>query len=98
MSDTVLKVIIDKNQFGAIPNSSTTLALLSVVDNWLKATDGTGSTIRTLLSDYRKAFDLINCNVLVNKICLLGLPHSIVNWIIDFLSRRYKTVKLSSSC
>ena len=67
-----------------------------MVDNWLKATDGTGSTIRTLLFDYRKAFDLINSNVLVNKICLLGLPHSIVNWILDFLSNQ--RVKLSSSC
>lgn len=36
-----LKVIAN-NQFGAIPNSSTTPALLSMVHNWLKATDGTG--------------------------------------------------------
>ena len=69
LKPAVLKVI-DKNQFGAIPNSSTTLALTSMVHNWLKATDGTGSTIRTLLFDYRKAFDLIDYNVLANKICL----------------------------
>ena len=97
LKPAVLKAI-DKNQFGAIPNSSTTLAPLSMVHNWLKATDGTGSTIRTLLFDYRKAFDLIDYDVLVNKICLLDLPHSIVNWIIDFLSSRYQRVKLSSSC
>ena len=34
----------------------------------------------------------------MNKICLLDLPHSIVNWIIDYLSSRYQRVKLSSSC
>ena len=33
----VLKVI-DKKHFGSIPNSSTTLALLSMVHDWLKAT------------------------------------------------------------
>ena len=97
LKPAVLKAI-DKNQFGAIPNSSTTLALLSMVHNWLKETDGTGSTIRTLLFDYRKAFDFIDYDVLVNKICLLDLPHSSVNWIIDFLSSRYQRVKLSRSC
>lgn len=45
---------------------------------------GTRSTTGTLFFDYRKAFDLIHCNVLVNKVYLLDLPHSIVNWIIDF--------------
>ena len=34
----------------------------------------------------------------MNKICLLDLPHSIVNWIIYFLSSRYQRVKLFSSC
>ena len=34
--------VIDNNQFEAIPNSSTTPALLSMVHNWLRATDGTG--------------------------------------------------------
>ena len=47
--------VMDQNQFGAIPNLSTTLALPSMVHNWLKAADGTGSTIRTLLFGYRKA-------------------------------------------
>ena len=34
--------------------------------------------------DYSEAFNLIDYNVLVNKICLSDLPHSIVNWIIEF--------------
>lgn len=93
----VLKVI-DKNQFGAIPNSSTTQALISMVHNWLEATDGSGATIRTFMFDYRKAFDLIDYNILLEKICQLDLPHSIINWLIDFLTNRFQRVKLSASC
>jgi hypothetical protein len=30
-----------------------------MLNNWAKATDGTGNSVRVLLVDYRKAFDLI---------------------------------------
>ena len=37
----VLLPIIDPCQFGFIPGSSTTLALISMFHHWLRATDGT---------------------------------------------------------
>ena len=60
--------VIDPNQFaiGAIPKSSTTQALVSMVHKWLQATDGTGAAVRVVLFDDRKAFDLIDHNLLVN--------------------------------
>ena len=79
--------ILDDNQYGAIPNSSTTMALISMLHSWSVGTDGNGATVRTLLLDYRKAFDLIDHSILVRKLrnqC--KLPASIINWIIDFLS------------
>ena len=39
---------IDSNQYGAIPNSSTTIALLSMLQSWNKATDGNGAAVRVL--------------------------------------------------
>ena len=93
----VLKVI-DLNQYGAIPKSSTTLALLSMIHDWTLGTDGNGSTVRAILFDYRKAFDLIDHSILVNKLCRLELPHSIINWIIDFLSNRFQRIKLVEGC
>ena len=51
---------IDPNQFGTISDSSTVMALISTLHKWLGDTDGTGSTIRVLLCDYRKLFDLID--------------------------------------
>ena len=61
-------------------------------------TDGNGTTIRTILFDYRKAFDFIDHAILVNKVGNLDIPCSIVNWIIDFLSHRTQRVKLAKGC
>ena len=54
----ILKVI-DPNQFGAIPKSSTTQALVSMIHEWAKATDGTSAVVRIVLFDYTKAFDTV---------------------------------------
>ena len=93
----VLKVL-DPNQYGAVPKSSTTLALLDMMHHWSKGTDGNGSTVRTILFDYRKAFDLIDHSILINKLCMLDMPKSIINWIIDFLSNRFQRIKLKQGC
>ena len=59
---------------------------------------GTGNSVRVFLFDYRKAFDLIDHTILVNKICLLSIPSFVKNWIIDFLSNRKQRVKLAKDC
>ena len=38
--------MLDPSQFGAIPKSSTTLALLEMLHEWTQGTDGNGATIR----------------------------------------------------
>ena len=69
-----------------------------MLHTWIEGTDGNGSTIRTILFDYRKAFDLIDHRILVRKLRSLDLPVSIINWIIDFLSNRFQRVKLVEGC
>ena len=59
--------VLNDNQHGAIPNSSTTVALISMLHSWSLGTDGNGATVRTLL-DYRIAFDLIDHSILVRKL------------------------------
>ena len=81
-----------------IPKPSTTLALLEMFHVWLQGTDGNGSTVRTLLFDYKKAFDLIDHRILVRKLRALTIPPSVTNWIKDFLSGRSHRIKLSESC
>ena len=90
--------VIDSNQYGGIPKSSMLLALTSMLQHWSKATDGTGAAIRVILSDYRKAFDLIDHNLLIQKILDLDIPGGVSNWMIDFLCDRKQRVKLLSHC
>ena len=89
---------IDPRQFGTIPNSCTTHALISMTHNWYAGTDGNGATARVVLFDFRKAFDLIDHNVLVRKLSSYDIPRRILCWIVDFLMDRKQRVKLSHDC
>ena len=89
---------IDKNQFGAIPRSSTTHALVSTIDNWNKLTDSNGSTVRVVLFDFKKAFDLIDHAILIRTLSSFDIPYKIVGWIISFLQNHKQRVKLSQEC
>jgi len=57
---------------------------MDMLHDWSRRTDGNGATIRTILFDNRKAFDLIDHSILIKKLCKLNVPNSIINWIIDF--------------
>ena len=54
MKPTVMSILGD-NQYGAIPNSSTTMPLISM--------------LHIGLLEYRKSFDLIDHSILVRKLC-----------------------------
>ena len=56
--------VLDPNQYGAVPNSSTTQALIHMLNNWSKETDGNGATVRAILFDFKKAFNLIDHGIL----------------------------------
>ena len=89
---------IDPQQFGTVPKSRTTHALISMFHSWANSTDGNGSTTRVVLFDFRKAFDLIDHHVLARKLSSYDIPRSILCWIIDFLMDRKQRVKLSRDC
>ena len=74
--------IIDHKQCGAIPNN--------------RRTDGYGASLRIILFDYCKTFDLIDHEVLVRKLYKLGLPISIINRIIGFISNRFQRIKIGN--
>ena len=84
--------VLDPSQYGAVPKSSTTKALIHMLHNWSKETDGNGTTVRAILFDLKKAFDLIDHRILVEKLCRLNLPTRIINCIINFLSNRSQRI------
>ena len=85
---------VDPGQFGTIPGSRTTEALISMTHAWYKATDGNGATVRAVLFDFKKAFDRIDQGILVQKLRLFNIPEAVILWITDFLSYRKQRVKL----
>ncbi|XP_022808857.1 uncharacterized protein LOC111345832 [Stylophora pistillata] len=89
---------VDANQFGTVPGSNTTIALISMLHSWLCDTDGNGATVQAILLDFHKAFDLIDHKILVRKLMTYSLPSSIITWITDFLTCRRQRVKLSQDC
>ena len=69
-----------------------------MLHHWTHATDGTGSAIRVVLFDYRKAFDYIDHQLLTHKIYSLDIPRGVARWVVDFLVHRYQRLKLSADC
>ena len=89
---------LDPNQYGTVPRSSTTQALISMLHFLNASTDGNGATTRVVLFDYKKAFDLIDHTLLLNKLATYDIPQWVLEWITDFLTHRKQRVKLSQDC
>ncbi|XP_068738469.1 uncharacterized protein [Montipora capricornis] len=62
---------IDPNQFGTVPNSSTTHVLISMLDAWYRGTDGNGAIARVVLFDFKKVFDLIDQHISAKNCCTM---------------------------
>ena len=78
----------DSRQFGTFPGSSTSEALVSMSHAWYNATDGNGASVRVILFDFKKAFDLIDHRILVRKLGTNDTPDADISWITDFLTSR----------
>ena len=88
---------LDTRQFGGIKNSSTTHALVRVIQEWLQAAETPKAIIRACLidfSDFSKAFDRIDHNILIRKLQLLNVPPILLNWCAAFLRNRQQRVKI----
>ena len=97
--DNIIIPQIDDKQFGGMAGTGTTDALVEMLhtSGILKATDEPGTTVRVLFLDYSKAFDLINHEILINKLAAMNVPAHIVRWMAAFLIDRQQTVKIGET-
>ncbi len=95
--DNIIIPQIDDKQFGGMAGTGTTDALVEMLHKWYEATDEPGTTVRVLVMDYSKAFDLINHETLIDKLVTMNLPAHIVRWMAAFLLDREQTVKIGES-
>ena len=73
--DDVITPQIDERQFGGLAGTGTTDALVEMFHSWCEATDTPESFVRVLLVDYSKAFDHINHELLITKLCDMACQH-----------------------
>jgi hypothetical protein len=90
------KPSLDENQYGSQKECSTTLALAHLIHNWLIALEKGSTAIRILLLDFRKAFDLVDHNILLDKISSTGAPDFLCKWLHSFLCERKQRVKIGN--
>ncbi len=84
---------IGDDQIGCIKGSSTTNALVDMLHHWhLHAENMNISCV--LLLDYSKAFDLVDHNILINKLQMYGVPNILLRWMGAFLSDRRQCVRI----
>ena len=86
----------DPQQYGGFKGSSTTRALVDIMDYLYRSTDATGKHARLLLCDFAKAFDLVNTNMVLDKLKLVGCPEIIVRWAAAFMLERKQQVKVGN--
>ena len=68
-------------------------AILTVIDDWGQAMDSK-QTITAIFFDFAKAFDLVDHELLLEKLVRLNFPAWLVSWIAAYLTGRRQRVKV----
>nr|CAD2170510.1 unnamed protein product [Meloidogyne enterolobii] len=85
--------IIAEEQFGFLPKSSCTLQLLSSMQDWYNSLDRKLGT-DVIYFDFEKAFDSVDHEILIRKLCEIKIDRLTIRWIANFLTNRSHTVKI----
>ena len=83
---------LDDSQFGSRKGRSTTHAILALLHSWMETLDSGGS-VRSVFVDFRKAFDLVDHNVLFHKLKQFAIPDSLLLWFGSYLADRQQRVR-----
>ena len=84
---------ICKEQYGGVPHSSAVLALVHLSHRWNKALELPQRVIRIVFLDFRKAFDLIDHNILLDNCCKIGVRPGLIGWLASYLSKRRQVTR-----
>ena len=88
--------LLSNHQFGFVSGRSTVTQLLVTLNDWLYNMDNDIPTDAAYM-DFRKAFDTVPHQRLLNKLKGYNINGPILNWISAFLSDRYQYVKINNS-
>ena len=83
--------ILSKSQFGPRPGHSTSAAIGSLTDDWLRSID-IGQIIGAIYIDLKRAFDTVDTKVMSTKLCRIGCSDRVIMWFISYLNNRKQRV------
>ena len=89
--------LLHEKQSGFQEGHSTESALILMIDSWLKAIND-GKFVGCLMVDFRKAFDLVDHNLLLQKLKLYKCDESSLLLFNSYLSNRTQRVSMNNKC
>jgi hypothetical protein len=81
-------------QYGFRSKRSCCTQLLEVINDWTEAMDS-GKPMDAVYLDYRKAFDSVPHERLLNKLSAYGIRGKVLGWIRNFLTNRKQRVAIN---
>ena len=81
----------------SLPGKSTTQALVYLLHVIHAALDQGHCSVRIFFADFKKGFDLVDHNVIVDELLKLQVCPVFIRWIKSFLTSREQCVKIRSS-
>ena len=89
--------VLHEKQSGFREGHSTEFALILMIDSWLKAIND-GKFVGCLMVDFRKAFDLVDHSILLQKLKLYKCDENSLSWFKSYLSNRTQRVSMNNKC
>ena len=87
--------LFHENHHGGLPNHSTTTALIQLHDMFLQAAESKNLTAALLL-DQSAAYDLLDHNILLQKLAAYNFDEDTICWFRSYLSERSQAVQVES--
>ena len=79
--------LIHPNLHGSRSGHNTSTALNQLYDRWVEEVEE-GNMVGVLFTDQSAAFDLCDHNLLLQKLSLMGVENSGLQWVLSYLSSR----------
>ena len=89
--------MIDLRQYGTVARVSTNHYLINLIHYLHEGAEESRNTGTVVLTDFSKAFDLVDHTILINKIIQMGVRRNIIPWICDFLLNRLQCVRFNNT-
>ena len=83
--------LIHESQSGFRQKHSCQTALVKLIDQWMTCIDQ-GDFVGALFVDFKKAFDLVDHSILLNKLSLYKIDQLSLKWFFSYLSCRKQTI------